>query len=88
MMAEGWREKFAAMQAEMRELAKPLPGQKLAGLADLQANPNIPDGTKLTREFVNAVVDCSWPEYNVLCEIGYIEAPNVLRRHDAVDAHG
>jgi len=85
MLAPDWREKFAAAQAEMREPAKPLPGQKLAGLGELLATPDIADGTKLIREFVSAVVDYKWPEYPVLREIGYIEAPNILRRYDAVE---
>lgn len=85
-LAPDWREKFAAMKAAMAEKAKPLPGQRLMGLDDLLATPDIADGTRLTPEFVKAVVDYQWPEYGVLREIGYIEAPNILRRYDAVEA--
>lgn len=85
MLTQDWRENLATWRAAMAEKAKPLPGQELVGLADLLANPDMPDGTRLTPEFVKAVVDRKPGEYLTLFVIGYIEAPNILRRHDAVE---
>lgn len=61
-MQPGWRERFAAMQAEARERAKPRPGHRLHSLQDLIANPDLPDGTQMDEAFMNGLIygDGSW----------------------------
>ena len=50
-------------------------GNDVPDVRNMPANPDIPDGTKLTRGFVNAVVDYDPVAYMALTRIGWIEAP-------------
>ena len=79
-MQPGWRERFAAMQAEARERAKPRPGHRLHSLRDLLKNQDLPDGTQMDETFMDGLI-CGGMEQTLLEGLNaYIEFPNILRR--------
>ncbi|UGB27598.1 hypothetical protein LPC10_08550 [Methylorubrum sp. B1-46] len=83
VMLPGWQERFAAMQAEARERAKPRPGHRLHSLQDLLANPDLPDGTQMDEAFMNGLIYGGW-ELAVLNRLdAYVDHPNILRRRSA-----
>lgn len=55
-MLPGWEERFAVMEAEAREKAKPRTGRHLHSLHDLLANPDLPDGTQMDKAFMDGLV--------------------------------
>ncbi|NEU13936.1 hypothetical protein G3T14_17635 [Methylobacterium sp. BTF04] len=73
------------MQAEMKEKARPLPGERLDGLEDLLANPDTPDGTRMTDAFMDGLRG-GWMERSTLLGLNaFVEAPNILRRKTTFD---
>ena len=80
VMQPGWQERFAAMQAEARERAKPRPGHRLHSLKDLLKNQDLPDGTQMDEAFMDGLV-MGWMETMLLEGLNaYVEFPNILRR--------
>ncbi len=84
-MMPGWQERFAAMQAEARERAKPRPGHRLHSLQDLIANPDLPDGTQMDKAFMDGLYTGSRECMLLKGLNAYVEFPNILRRRPVED---
>lgn len=85
VMLPGWEERFAVMQAEAREKAKPRPGHRLHSLQDLLANPDLPDGTQMDKAFMDGLVPRSRQSMLLKGINAYVDFPNILRRRPADD---
>jgi hypothetical protein len=82
-LAPDWREKFAAIKSEAAEKAKPLPGQELVTLRDVLTRGDIPDGARLDHHVMDAFMAGHPAVTHLIKSMGYIDHPNILRRHNA-----